>query len=67
MNVPLDARFTEWTLSTLPPDWRASRARWEFYHGIRTLLSVAALCSLVGSVLVSRDRPETAHFVSRAA
>jgi uncharacterized membrane protein len=67
VNVPLDYRFVEWTLSTLPPDWRATRSRWEFYHGVRTLLSVAALASLVGSVLVSRESPRTAHVVRRAA
>lgn len=67
VNVPLDDRFVEWTIATLPPDWRASRDRWEFYHGVRTLLSVAALFSLVGSVLVSRDSPVAAHIVRRAA
>jgi uncharacterized membrane protein len=67
VNVPLDYQFTEWTIATLPPDWRASRNRWEFYHGIRTLLSVAALFSLVGSVLVSRGPSGTAHIVTRAA
>ena len=69
VNVPLDHRFVEWTIATLPPDWRDSRDRWEFYHGIRTLLSVVALCCLVGSVLVSRDPdpPGTAHSVKRAA
>jgi uncharacterized membrane protein len=67
VNVPLDARFVEWTVTTLPPDWRVSRDRWEFYHGVRTLLSVAALCSLVGSVLVGRDPSRTAHVVKRAA
>lgn len=60
VNVPLDYRFVEWTIATLPPDWRAARDRWEFYHGVRTLLSVAALVSLVGSVLVSRSRLGTA-------
>ena len=67
VNVPLDYRFVEWTVSTLPPDWRAIRDRWEFYHGVRTILSVAALSSLVGSVLVSRGRPVSVHVVKRAA
>jgi uncharacterized membrane protein len=52
VNVPLDDQFAGWTMTTLPPDWRVIRDRWEFYHGWRTLLSVAALSSLVGSVLV---------------
>lgn len=67
VNVPLDDRFALWTIATLPSDWRVTRDRWEFFHGIRTLLSVVALSSLVGSVLVSRHQPETAHVVNRAA
>ena len=67
VNVPLDYQFVEWTITTLPSDWRVIRDRWEFYHGVRTLLSVAGLSSLVGSVLVSRGPSGTAHFVKRAA
>ena len=67
VNVPLDDQFAAWTIATLPPDWRASRDRWEFYHGIRTLLSVAALSCLVGSVLVGRESLGRAHLVRRAA
>jgi uncharacterized membrane protein len=67
VNVPLDNLFAQWTIATLPSDWRAIRDRWEFYHGIRTVLSIAALSSLVASVLVSRDARGTAHVVRRAA
>jgi uncharacterized membrane protein len=54
VNVPLDRVFTGWTIATLPPDWSALRDRWELYHGVRTLLSVAALASLVASLLATR-------------
>jgi uncharacterized membrane protein len=67
VNVPLDARFAGWTIATLPPDWRDIRNHWEFYHGVRTVLSVAALCSLVGSVLMTREPRETKYVASRAA
>ena len=67
VNVPLDYVFTGWTISTLPADWRAIRDRWEFYHGVRTILSVASLCSLVGSVLVSRGPSAMVRVVKRAA
>lgn len=67
VNVPLDYVFVSWTVDTLPGDWRAIRDRWEFYHGVRTLLSIAALGSLVGSVLVSRNRSGIARVVNRAA
>jgi hypothetical protein len=67
VNVPLDYLFTSWTIDTLPPDWQASRDRWEYYHGLRTLLSVAALCSLVGSVLMKRNGSRHAYSLKRAA
>ena len=51
-----DYQFVEWTIATLPPDWRVSRDRWSL-SGFRTLLSVAALGSLVGSVLLTRRVP----------
>ncbi|MGE5833631.1 MAG: anthrone oxygenase family protein, partial [Acidobacteriota bacterium] len=42
VNVPIDRQIQSWTTSALPPDWRAIRDRWEFYHGLRTLVSLAA-------------------------
>jgi hypothetical protein len=67
VNVPLDNQFVGWTIATLPSDWRVSRDRWEFYHGIRTLLSVASLFSLVGSVLTSRYPLGMRQVAKRAA
>jgi uncharacterized membrane protein len=66
VNVPLDNRFAEWTLATLPPDWDSVRDRWEFYHGVRTVLSLAALSCLVGSVLAARQRDAARHIVTQA-
>jgi uncharacterized membrane protein len=51
VNVPIDRQIHSWTTATLPPDWKATRDRWEFYHGLRTLVSLSALASLFASTL----------------
>jgi uncharacterized membrane protein len=51
VNVPIDHQIQSWTTATLPPDWKAIRDRWEFYHGLRTLVSLAALACLFASTL----------------
>lgn len=53
VNVPIDGQIQSWTMATLPPDWRAVRDRWEFYHGLRTVVSLAALGCVFGSTLAT--------------
>jgi hypothetical protein len=57
VNVPIDRQIQLWTIATLPPDWQAIRNRWEFYHGLRTALSLAALSCLFVSTLATTGRP----------
>src|SRR5262245_34165817 len=56
VNVPIDRQIQSWTTAALPPDWRAIRDRWEFYHGLRTLVSLAALAGLFASALSTEWR-----------
>src|SRR5262245_61983141 len=56
VNVPIDRQIQSWTTAALPPDWRAIRDRWEFYHGVRTLASVGALACLFASTLSTGSR-----------
>jgi uncharacterized membrane protein len=51
VNVPIDRQILSWTTGTLPPDWSAIRDRWEFYHGLRTLISLFALACLFAGTL----------------
>jgi uncharacterized membrane protein len=51
VNVPIDRQIQSWTTVTLPPDWKAIRDRWEFYHGLRTVVSLFALACLFASTL----------------
>jgi uncharacterized membrane protein len=58
VNVPIDRQIHSWTTATLPSEWNAIRNRWEFYHGLRTLLSLVALACLFASTL-STSEPAT--------
>jgi uncharacterized membrane protein len=56
VNVPIDRQIQSWTTAALPTDWQAIRNRWEFYHGLRTLVSLAALACLFASTLSTARR-----------
>jgi hypothetical protein len=61
VNVPIDSEIQYWTLSSLPENWRELRDRWEFYHGLRTLLSIVALAAVtVGAVIPRAGDDSTA-------
>jgi uncharacterized membrane protein len=51
VNVPIDRQIQTWTMVTLPTAWTDIRDRWEFYHGLRTLVSLLALACLFASTL----------------
>jgi|SRR5215813_4929715 len=51
VEVPIDNQIKVWTIATLPANWEMLRDRWEFYHGLRTLLSIIALASVTASSL----------------
>ena len=51
VEVPLDLQFERWTESTMPANWQALRARWEWWHMIRSWASVAALALMLAGTL----------------
>ena len=53
VNVPIDRQIQSWTTTTLPVDWSAIRDRWEFYHALRTFVSLMALACLFAGTLPS--------------
>lgn len=59
VNVPIDRQIQSWTTTTLPPDWETIRNRWEFYHGLRTLVSLFALACLFASTLSAMNTLHT--------
>jgi uncharacterized membrane protein len=61
VNVPIDRRIQTWTTGTVPSDWMATRDRWEYYHGLRTLISVLAFALLLWSTLETTDVAASDH------
>jgi uncharacterized membrane protein len=61
VNVPIDRQIQSWTTGTLPPDWSAIRDRWEFYHGLRTLVSLFALACLFAGTLSMASLARMTH------
>ena len=55
VEVPLDLQFQQWTLATLPANWQQLRARWEFWHAIRSWISVIGLALIIAVALLWRE------------
>jgi uncharacterized membrane protein len=56
VEVPIDNQIKVWTVATLPANWEVLRDRWEFYHGMLTFLSIAALALVTASALTNQRR-----------
>lgn len=53
VEVPIDDQIKTWTTSTLPGNWEAIRDRWAWYHGLRTITSIASFAAFsFGSVVL---------------
>jgi uncharacterized membrane protein len=51
VEVPIVKQMETWTVSTLPGDWQQLRNRWQAFHVIRVVASVAGLVFLlVGAI-----------------
>jgi uncharacterized membrane protein len=55
IQVPLDMRFQQWTAATLPANWQQLRDRWEFWHVIRSWVSVIGLALMIAGALLWRE------------
>jgi uncharacterized membrane protein len=53
VEVPIDNQIKTWTAATLPGDWRSIRSRWQLFHTIRTVLSIAAVVAVTISGVVA--------------
>jgi len=51
IEVPIDNQIKQRTASTVPSDWEAIRDHWEFYHTLRTFISLASFTSFATSIL----------------
>ena len=53
IEVPIDNMIKVWTVETLPSNWMLLRERWEYYHVIRTFISIGAFGFLLSGALAS--------------
>jgi len=51
IEVPMDNQIKIWTTETAPLDWEAIRNRWEFFHTIRTFISLTSFAGFTASIL----------------
>jgi uncharacterized membrane protein len=52
VEVPIVKQIETWTVSTLPGNWQQLRDRWQAFHVIRVITSVAGLVLLlIGAVI----------------
>lgn len=56
VEVPIDRQIETWTLTTLPANWQALRDRWEWFHALRSWVSVASLALLIAGALLVRGQ-----------
>ncbi|MGH9899163.1 MAG: anthrone oxygenase family protein [Pyrinomonadaceae bacterium] len=55
VEVPIDILIEQWTVTSLPENWRELRDRWEVFHAIRTWISLAGFALLLAGALFNRD------------
>jgi uncharacterized membrane protein len=51
IEVPIDNQIRTWTVNTMPPGWQNIRGRWEFYHTVRTFVSLSSVALFLIALL----------------
>jgi hypothetical protein len=54
--VPIDNQIRLWTAATIPSEWGSIRDRWQFFHSMRTLSSLASFCSFAAAIIFQNKR-----------
>jgi hypothetical protein len=49
--MPLVKQMKTWTVATLPHNWEEIRDRWEAYHAVRVVASVAGLVLMLTAAI----------------
>ncbi len=50
-QMPLVKQMRSWTVSTLPHNWEQIRDRWEAFHAVRVVASVAGLVMMLTAAI----------------
>ena len=52
VEVPIDNQIKTWMATTVPADWEAIRAKWAWYHGLRTVTSISSFVLFSAGVVI---------------
>ena len=55
IEVPIDNQIRTWTVATIPSGWQNTRDKWEFYHTIRTFVSLSSVAFFI-IALINREQ-----------
>lgn len=55
IEVPIDDMIRTWTASAMPEDWEELRAKWQYYHGMRTLTSIGSFVCFVWALIFQKQ------------
>ena len=51
IEVPIDNKIRIWSVATMPSEWKNIRDKWEFYHTIRTFVSLASVAFFMIAIM----------------
>ena len=51
VEVPMDNKIKTWEVSTIPAGWTAIRDRWEYYHTMRTFVTLAGMAFFIAAMM----------------
>ncbi len=61
VEVPIDNQIKTWSVIKIPPDWPNIRERWEFYHTIRTFVSLAGIAFFIAAIMNPKQTGNGKH------
>jgi len=56
VEVPIDNQIKTWTAETIPSDWGAIRERWQYFHTVRTFVSLVSFGSLATAIMFPKSK-----------
>ena len=59
VEVPMDNKIKTWEVSTIPSEWTPIRDRWEYYHTMRTFVTLAGMAFFIVALMNRDNRTNT--------
>lgn len=66
VEVPIDNQIKTWSTASIPVNWEAIRDHWAWYHGLRTVTSIASFAAFsFGAVVLGVFRFHNPSYENR--